>query len=100
MGLQLLLFVVQGVGRDNQTVCDYIWGMRIVNSDGDLVEYNKDKDPEMMKAVQVSTCETTSHYHSPGVCLAVAFLSWQTRIYRHFWSLQTGFPCLAIFGIK
>ena len=27
--------------------------MRIVNSDGELVEYNKDKDAEMMKAVQV-----------------------------------------------
>ena len=24
-----------------------------MNSDGELVEYNKDKDPEMMKAVQV-----------------------------------------------
>ena len=32
--------------------------MRIVNSDGELVEYNKDKDPEMMKAVQVSSQNT------------------------------------------
>ena len=43
----------QGVGRKSKSVSDYVWGMRIVNSDGELVEYNKDKDPEMMKAIQV-----------------------------------------------
>ena len=37
--------------------------MRTVNSDGELVEYNKDKDPEMMKAVQVGALQcTTVHY--------------------------------------
>ena len=45
----------QGVGKNCKSISDYVWGMRIVNSDGELVEYNKDMDPEMMKPVQVSS---------------------------------------------
>ncbi len=41
------------MGKDVKTICDYIWGMRIIDSSGELREYNKDKDSEvLMQAIQ------------------------------------------------
>ena len=35
-----------------QSVSDFVVAMTIVNSDGDVIEYSEEKDPEMMKGVK------------------------------------------------